>query len=165
VAGASLPNEVPADDSSEAVTPVFHAFNPTPDAIVPGFCGQCSDDEDCGVDHKCCGPEKCRECVKADTCPDDPALTVAVSGVWGFAASDTAGNKYLFGPYSDEIECSQFRNNEALKMTWQVIGAREPQFPVDEFPSAGLAADDLGESHSNETGLESSHAAIAICGK
>jgi hypothetical protein len=33
------------------------------------FCGQCSDDDDCGVSYKCCGPSDCLQCFRVDTCP------------------------------------------------------------------------------------------------
>lgn len=36
---------------------------------APAFCGQCTQDDDCGTGHKCCGPSNCRQCFQVVTCP------------------------------------------------------------------------------------------------
>ena len=39
------------------------------DAAPLPFCGQCTQDSDCGTGHKCCGPSSCLECFEVVTCP------------------------------------------------------------------------------------------------
>ena len=43
------------------------------DAALSSFCGACTDDDDCGVDHKCCTSgcsDGKKKCVKASTCSE-----------------------------------------------------------------------------------------------
>ena len=44
---------------------------------------------------------------------------------WKFAASNSKGEKVIFGPYKCKNVCTQMRANEAGKVKWVVIGACE----------------------------------------
>ncbi len=44
---------------------------------------------------------------------------------WVFSASNSKGEKVIFGPYKCKNVCTQMRANEAGKVKWVVIGACE----------------------------------------
>ncbi|MFW2392846.1 MAG: hypothetical protein ACN4EH_10690 [Methyloceanibacter sp.] len=61
--GLSLPGAFTQLPKTKIMSPVRADVAPLP------FCGQCSQDSDCGTGHKCCGPSSCLECFRVVTCP------------------------------------------------------------------------------------------------
>jgi len=77
----------------------------------------------------------------ASTAAGEDRTSVVASnsnGDWGFAATDRNENIYLFGPYSGKAECFKYRNKEAQKGKWVVVGGCAPQFPIDTYPNCKL---------------------------
>ncbi len=61
--GLTLPGAFAQSPKIRIMLPVRSDAAPLP------FCGQCTQDSDCGTGHKCCGPSSCLECFKVVTCP------------------------------------------------------------------------------------------------